>query len=76
MSEPREFHVRLRDREGAGRVVVGASFEAAAVAFAEDHAADDVALVVLVREAASGREHCLRIDIAGGEVAACDADAA
>jgi Family of unknown function (DUF5961) len=63
-------HVNPHD----ARVVQEASFEAAAVAYAEDlHVApndgDEVALIV--RDLETGHEHCFKVDLASGETAAC-----
>lgn len=74
-TEIRSFsvHARHLDRHHA-RVLREPSFEAAAVAYAEDlHAppADDEAISVIVREVESGHEHCFRIDLATGETAPC-----
>ena len=71
----REFAVRAR-QEGLHhpRRVVERSFEAAAIAYAEDlpHVgleADRIAVVV--RDVASGAEHCFHIDLDTGDADAC-----
>jgi hypothetical protein len=66
-------HARHADRRHA-RVVEEASFEAAAVAYAEDlaEAADgggEISLVV--RDLADGREHCFTIHLDTGDAAPC-----
>jgi hypothetical protein len=50
------------------------SFEAAAVAFVEDHpvapeTGDEIQ--VIVHDVASGHEHCFRVDLETGETRAC-----
>jgi hypothetical protein len=49
------------------------SFEAAAIAYAEGLGAgdgdDEISLIV--RDLASGREHCFRIDLVSGETSDC-----
>jgi hypothetical protein len=71
--EMRAFHVRLRDLDGRGGIVVEeASFEAAAVAFLEREApADGEEAVVIVWDAETGHERCFRIDLASGAAAPC-----
>jgi len=77
--ETHAYRVELRD-QGAhhARTLHEASFEAAAVAYAEDlHGApnygagdsDEVSLIV--RDLETGHEHCFRVDLASGETAAC-----
>ena len=71
----REFsvHARHLDRHHA-RVVLEPNFEAAAVAYVEDlHAlGDDPEIRVVVRDVASGHEHCFIVDLGTGETAPCD----
>lgn len=64
-------HARHEDRHRA-RVVVEPSFEAAAVAYAEDllHPAEPE-ISLIVRDLDSGHERCFRIDLETGEAAAC-----
>jgi hypothetical protein len=63
----RAFHVALREPPGRGLVVQEASFEAAAIAFLErETAAEAEAAVVVVCDAETGHERCLRIDLATG----------
>jgi hypothetical protein len=77
--QTRSYRVQVRDDGGRhARTVQEASFEAAAVAYAEDlHGApnygagdaDEVSLIV--RDLETGHEHCFRVDLASGETAAC-----
>jgi hypothetical protein len=70
----RRFIVRARHLEGHhARTLEEVSFEAAAVAYLEDlHAPGETEEVsVIVRDLASGHEHCFRIDLASGETAPC-----
>jgi hypothetical protein len=80
MTQPRQtvrrfsVHARHVDAHHA-RVVEEASFEAAAVAYIEDlaqFAADDPEVSVIVRDVASGHQHCFRVDLDSGETAPCD----
>ena len=72
--ETRSFsvHAGHLDRHHA-RVVREPSFEAAAVAYAEDlHAVGaDEALRIVVRDLENGHEHCFHIDLTTGETAPC-----
>ena len=75
----RAFNVRLRDLAGhRGRLLEERSFEAAAIAFAEewpplDQSSADVAVIVC--DQLSGEERCFRIDLATSEASPCsDAD--
>jgi hypothetical protein len=66
-------HVGHTDRHHAV-FVEEASFEAAVVAFVEDHPAmaeadDEVRLIV--HDVASGHEHCFRVDLSTGETSSC-----
>lgn len=65
-------HARHEDRHRA-RVVVEPSFEAAAVAYAEDlpHVGAAPEISLIVRDLDSGHEHCFRIDLETGETASC-----
>jgi len=73
--EIRRFSVQAREVDSHhARVVEEASFEAAAVAYAEDFAMvvdDSLELSIIVRDLADGREHCFRIDLETGETASC-----
>ena len=76
-SEPRPFRVRARHQDDHhGRVVIEDTFEAAAIAYVEHlpHASGDPSEVsVVVHDLRSGREHCFRIDLDGGDAAPCEA---
>lgn len=72
--DPRKFCVHAADLGHTSRIVEEASFEAAAVAYAEDYPVavgegDD--LRVIVQDIASGREHCFRINLDSGSTAPC-----
>jgi hypothetical protein len=58
---------------GHGHLLVAASFEDAALAFAEAHApmADDDAIRVIVQHEDGGPEHCFVIHLDDGEVEPC-----
>jgi hypothetical protein len=50
------------------------SFEAAVVAYIEDHPAGaeaDDEMRVIVHDVASGHEHCFRVDLTTGETSSC-----
>ncbi len=50
------------------------SFEAAVVAFVEDHPADAETgdeMRVIVHDVATGHEHCFMVDLATGETSSC-----
>ena len=66
-------HARHLDRHAA-RLITEVSFEAAAIAYVEDlfELSGDGDVSVVVREVASGHEHCFRIDIGSGVTAACE----
>jgi len=74
--ETRSFRVHARHLDAhAVRTVVESSFEAAAVAYAEDlHDApedgDEVSLIV--RDLETGHEHCFRVDLLSCDAAPCD----
>ncbi len=56
------------------QIIEEASFEAAAVAYAEDFDPPidgEPEVRVIVRELATGHEHCFLIDLVSGETAAC-----
>jgi len=66
-------HARHIDAHHA-RTVEESSFEAAAVAYVEDFhptVTDDPEISVIVRDVASGHEHCFRIDLDTGDAAPC-----
>jgi len=75
-SEPqRRFSVHARhiDHHHA-RLLDETSFEAAAVAYIEDFhpVVDDTdAVSVIVRDVATGHQHCFRIDLGSGEASPC-----
>jgi hypothetical protein len=69
------FTVRARHLHGHhARAVDEASPEAAVAAYLEDFAhdaEDDDAVALIVRDDATGREQCFRVDLATGETAPC-----
>lgn len=71
----RQFRVHARHVDSHhARLVLERSFEAAAVAYAEDFhvgSGDEPEISVIVRDVASGHEHCFRIDLDSGETAPC-----
>lgn len=71
----RSFSVHARHVDAHhSRTIEEASFEAAAVAYIEDfHPAvtDTPDISVIVRDVASGHEHCFRIDLETGDAAPC-----
>ena len=72
--ETRQFSVHARhDHSHHPHILTEASFEAAAIAFAEDWplSAEDHELSITVRDIQSGHEHCFRIDLDTGETAPC-----
>jgi hypothetical protein len=73
--EIRQFsaHARHVDRHHARRLEES-SFEAAAVAYVEDFHSpmtDEREISVIVRDLATGHEHCFRIDLDSGETEPC-----
>ena len=73
-SDPRKFCVHAADLGHTFRIVEEASFEAAAVAYAEDYpiaVGEDDDLRVIVQDLASGHEHCFRINLESGSTAPC-----
>jgi Family of unknown function (DUF5961) len=74
-AETRAFRVHARHGDGHhARVMMESSFEAAAVAYLEAYAHAPEAgeeISVIVREVASGHEHCFRIDLNTGETTPC-----
>jgi hypothetical protein len=74
-SANRQFSVRARHVDAHhARILVEASFEAAAVAYVEDFhpgLTEGEDIRVVVRDIATGHEHCFRIDPDSGETAPC-----
>ena len=74
-AETRSFSVHARhDDSHHASVVREASFEAAAVAYAEDLPVPDTErdeVSLIVRDVETGHEHCFTVDLAGGEAVAC-----
>jgi hypothetical protein len=73
--QTRTFSVHAREVDTHhARLLQEASFEAAAVAYAEDFGplADGAQEIsVIVREVQSGHERCFRIDLQTGDASAC-----
>ena len=73
--ETHRYRVHARDLDGsAARVLDETSFEAAAVAYAEDFGsvtADAHEVKVIVRDLHTGHEHCFLIDLETGESEPC-----
>jgi len=70
----RLFSVQARHLDSHhARTVSERTFEAAAVAYVEDlHAlGEEDEISVIVRDVASGHEHCFRIDVGTGDAAPC-----
>ena len=70
----RQFRVHARHIDiHHARTLSEPSFEAAAVAYVEDFhpVGDEAEISVIVRDIASGHEHCFRIDLETGEAAPC-----
>jgi len=66
-------HARHQDRHHA-RTISEPSFEAAAVAYVEDHPLavdDDNELSVVVVDVDTGHEHCFRVDLVTGATQPC-----
>lgn len=74
-AQTRRFRVHARHIDAHhARVVQEASFEAAAVAYAEDlhlPTEDGDVVSLIVRDLQTGHEHCFTVDLASGETAAC-----
>jgi hypothetical protein len=74
-SDTRTFRVHARHVDAHhARTLEEPSFEAAAVAYAEDlHDApgDGDAISIIVHEVETGHEHCFRIDLESGETSPC-----
>lgn len=62
-TEPRTFLVHVEDDRRHCRTFEGASFEEAAMAFAEEFHSDDDELRVIVIDPADGRRQCFRVDV-------------
>jgi len=71
----RQFRVHARDlADHRARVVSEPSFEAAAVAYAEEYSHtvdDDPEIRVIVRELETGHERCFTVDLDTGETGGC-----
>jgi hypothetical protein len=68
----RRFRVRspvLEDHHG--QLVHEVSFEAAAIAYVENHGVGAGEMRIVVHDLESGHEHCFRIDLAAGDARAC-----
>ena len=74
-SETRSFSVHARHVDAHhARTLQEPSFEAAAVAYVEDFhppMVDDTQISVIVRDVATGHEHCFRIDLDSGDATPC-----
>jgi hypothetical protein len=72
-SDLRRFRVHARHVDHhESQLVLEHSFEAAAMAYAENFADDGATdMRVFVRDMATGHEHCFRIDLAAGVAAGC-----
>ena len=74
-TEPHRYRVHPRDLEGSAvRVLEEASFEAAAVAYAEDFGhivSDRSELKLIVRDLENGHEHCFVVDLDTGDADPC-----
>jgi hypothetical protein len=72
----RQFRVHVRHRETPqAHLVTEASFEAACVAWLErwpGEAGPDPVISIIVRDVATGCEHCFGIDLDSGVTAPCD----
>ena len=70
----RQFRVHAADAGHRARVITEPSFEAAAIAYAEDwpHSIDDnPAIRVIVHDLENGHEHCFVVDLDSGETSDC-----
>jgi hypothetical protein len=73
-AESHRFRVHARHIDAHhARIVVESSFEAAAIAYAEDfpHAGTEADLKIIVHDLDNGREHCFTVDLETGEAGAC-----
>jgi hypothetical protein len=74
MTRTRVFRVHARHAHVHARILKEPTFEAAAVAYAEDLAelpGEPEEISLIVRELESGHEHCFRIDLQTGEASPC-----
>jgi hypothetical protein len=70
-SPPRSFLVHIEDDRRHCRTIEGASFEEAAIGFAEDlHLAEDEVRIIVI-DPADGRRHCFTVDLGAGGAEAC-----
>ena len=72
-NRPFRVHARHIDSHHA-RTLQESSFEAAAIAYVEDFhppADDQKEISVIVRDVATGHEHCFRIDLDSGDATPC-----
>lgn len=68
----RTFAVHETDApQHRSRLVEEATFEAAALQFAEDHHGDGEVVSVIVEDCDSGERQCFRIDLETGETGPC-----
>ena len=68
----RRFRVRSPAVEDHhGQVVHEVSFEAAAIAYVENHGVGAGEMLVVVHDLESGHEHCFLIDLATGDARPC-----
>ena len=71
----RQFSVHARHIDDHhARLVDEPSFEAAAIAYVEDFhppATEENEIRVIVREVATGHQHCFRIDLETGDTSPC-----
>jgi hypothetical protein len=73
---PSRFRVRALDADDHhGRIIMGSSFEEAAIAYIEDSPAtateEHAWIRIVVHHMDSGQEHCFRIDPDTGDTAPC-----
>lgn len=72
---PHRFSVHARHIGAhSARIVEEGSFEAAAIAYLEDISPEvsvGSEISVVVRDIATGREHCYRVDLESGDTAPC-----
>lgn len=71
----RQFRVHARDlADHRARVLSEPSFEAAAIAYAEEYPHsidDDPEIRVVVRDLETGHEHCFTVDLGSGDTSSC-----
>jgi molecular chaperone DnaK (HSP70) len=74
-SQTRSFRVHARHVDAHhARILEEPSFEAAAVAYAEDlheMPGDGDEISVIVQDLGTGHQHCFRIDLESGETSSC-----